>query len=103
MIDVTIRDYSETFRFYGRSPRRYIISCTYNDVDLEPEIGEFHKTQDDQWVLMSEGIPMAVIRKSEQKYEQNVPSSDKDDWDRVLGTYNETIFLDYLKKCYEKL
>jgi hypothetical protein len=85
------------------STRKYIVSCVCQDEEELNEIGEFHKTQGGQWVLTSEGNPLAIIKKSDEKRGENVPSSDMGDWERIIGMYDESVFLDHLKKCYDKL
>lgn len=100
MIELTYTKYCETYTFRMRNSKECEVSCTCDEESELDEHGTFYRTENNQWVLVSIGRPISIIKKSEIIDEMKVPSSNKDDWDRVIGPWDDTVFLDYLRKCY---
>ena len=100
LIDIIFEEYDDTFSFSKTNSRTLVISVK-NEYCKDDVI--YRRTQGDQWILLFEGNPAAIIRKSEVKGNEKLPSSDKNDWDRVLGVVDEVIFREQLQTCYKNL
>lgn len=105
MFDITVKYLRDIYTFRLINRMKCEVSRVYifpeDEIDEHDEHGTFHLVQNQKWILISDNIPLAIINNSEEYDGHIVPSSDEEDWERVLGPNDETVFLDILQKCYD--